>query len=72
MLSLKMPLAVMILVSGAPLKEEELVSVKLYRVAPGPTVPSPHKNVRAESGMLKGFGVESASYWRGVGTGVSA
>jgi hypothetical protein len=71
MVSWKVPLAVIPLVFGAPLKADELVSVKLYRLAPG-TVPSPHWNKKLESGMANVVGVVIAEYWAGVGTGKSA
>jgi hypothetical protein len=69
--SWKVPLAVMARVFATALKAAELVSVKLYRVAPR-TVPSPHWNKKLESGMVKVLGVVIASYWAGVGVGLSA
>jgi hypothetical protein len=69
MVSWKVPSAVMPLVFGAPLKDVELVSVKLYLVV---FVPSPHWNKKLESGMAKVVGVVMAVYWAGVGGGTSA
>jgi hypothetical protein len=69
MVSWKVPSAVIPTVFGAPLKDDELVSVKLYRVV---FVPSPHWNKKLESGMEKVVGVVIAMYWAGVGGGKSA
>ena len=71
MVSWKVPLAETPLVFGAPLKAVELVSVKLYRVAPA-SVPSPHWSTKLLSGMAKVLGVVIAAYWAGVGGGTSA